>query len=122
MWGRSGGMNRLTLRLSLAITALVMSVLGVGLYLLSGHHYNSVVESRRHAAELQNRMLEAALRHQMLEKHPESPLIGTILRAVGSQPEVKSVMILDHQGIVRQSSREDLIGRHFSRDSAACLV
>ncbi len=115
-------MNRLTLRLSVAITTLVTGVLALGLYALSQHHYSRMVESRRRAAESQNRVLEAALRHQMLEKHAISPLIATILREVGSQPEVQNVMILDHEGIVRQSSREELVGRQFSRDSAACLV
>jgi PAS domain S-box-containing protein len=119
---RPAGINRLTLRLSLAITALVTSLLGVGLYALSGHHYNSMVEGRRRAAELQNRILEAALRHQMLENRADSPLIGTILRAVASQPEVRNAMILDHEGVVRQSSLQELVGKHFSRDSAACLV
>ncbi len=122
MLDRLGAMNRLTLRLSLAITALVTSLLAVGLYVLSEHHFSRMVEGRRRAAELQNRILEAALRHQMLEKHSDSPLIATILREVGSQPEVQNVMILDHQGIVRQSSRQELVGKHFSRDSAACLV
>jgi PAS domain S-box-containing protein len=115
-------MNRLTLRLSLAITALVTSLLGVGLYLLSQHHFDRMVEGRRRAAELQNRILETALRHQMLAKHARSELIATILREVGSQPEVQNVMILDHDGVVRQSSRPDLVGQQFSRDSAACMV
>ncbi|MFI5395905.1 MAG: sensor histidine kinase [Candidatus Binatia bacterium] len=115
-------MNRLTVRLSLAITALVTSLLGVGLYLLSEHHFNSLVEARRQAAELQNRILEAALRHQMLEKRANSTLIATILREVGSQPEVQNVMILDHDGVVRQSSRPELVGQVVSRDSAPCLV
>jgi len=119
---RPAGKNRLTLRLSLAITALVTSMLGIGLYVLSQHHFNRMVESRRQAAELQNRILEAALRNQMLERHAKSPLIATILREVGSQPEVQNVMILDHEGVVRQSNREELIGRHFSRESATCLV
>ncbi|MBP1687920.1 MAG: hypothetical protein H6Q33_4063, partial [Deltaproteobacteria bacterium] len=74
---RLGGMNRLTLRLSLAITALVTSLLGVGLYALSEHHFNRMVEGRRRAAELQNRILEAALRHQMLEKRAHGSLIPT---------------------------------------------
>lgn len=119
---RLGGINRLTLRLSLAITALVTSLLGLGLYVLSAHHYDAMVEGRRHAAELQNRILEAALRHQMLEKHAKGALIASILREVGSQPEVQSVMILDHDGVVRQSNRDELVGKHFSRDSATCLV
>jgi len=115
-------MNRLTLRLSLAITALVTSLLGLGLYALSQHHFNRMVEGRRRAAELQNRILEAALRHQMLEKRAHGSLIPTILREVGSQPEVRGVMILDHDGIVRQASRQELVGERFSRESPACLV
>jgi PAS domain S-box-containing protein len=117
-----GGTNRLTLRLSLAITALVTSLLAVGLYALAEHHFRGMVEGRRRAAELQNRILEVTLRHQMLEKRPHSALIASILREVGSQPEVQNVMILDHDGIVRQSSRENLVGQRVSRDSATCLV
>lgn len=120
--GRFGALDRLTLRLALALTVLVTSSLGVGLYLLSGHHYRSMVEGQRRAAELQNRILEAALRQQMLEKHPKSDLIATILREVGAQPEVQTAMILDHDGVVRQSSRQDLVGQKVSRDSAACMV
>src|SRR5512139_3571920 len=116
------GANRLTLRLSLAIAALVTSLLAVGLYALSEHHFRRMVAGRRQAAQLQNRILEAALRHQMLEKHPAGKLIATILREVGSEPEVQSVMILDHDGVVRQSNRDDLVGRQFSRHSPACLV
>ena len=118
---RLGG-NRLVLRLSLAIAALVTSLLAVGLYTLSEHHFGRLVEGRRQAAELQNRILEAALRHQMLEKHPGGKLIATILREVGSEPEVQGVMILDHEGVVRQSNREEVVGRHFSRHSSACVV
>lgn len=117
-----GGIDRLTLRLSLAITALVTGVLAIGLYALSEHSFNRLVESRRQAAELQNRILEAALRQQMLEKHAKSTLIATILREVGAQPEVKNVMILDHNGVIRQSSREDLVGHTVSRDSDECMI
>ncbi len=119
---RIGGINRLTLRLSLAVLTLVTGLLALGLYALSAHHFNRMVEARRQAAELQNRMLEAALRHQMLEKHAKSELIATILREVGSQPEVQTVMILDHEGVVRQSSHPEQVGQQFSRDSAACMV
>ena len=105
---RLGGANRLTLRLSHAITALVTCLLTLGLYSLSEHHFSRMVEGRRRAAELQNRILEVALRNQMLEKRQHGTLIATILREVGSQPEVQNVMILDHDGVVRQSSREEL--------------
>ncbi|MBI4518405.1 MAG: PAS domain-containing protein [Deltaproteobacteria bacterium] len=115
-------MNRLTLRLALAIAALVTGMLAVGLYVLSEHHFNSMVEGQRHAAELQNRILEAALRHQMLDKHAKSELIATILHEVGSQPEVQGVMILDHDGVVRQASHPGQVGQQVARDSAACMV
>ena len=115
-------MNRLTLRLSVSIAALVASLLGVGLYVLSEHHLDRMVEGRRQAAELQNRLLEVALRHQMLEKHPHGQPIANILREVGSQPEVQNVMILNHEGVVRESSRGELVGQQIARDSAACLV
>jgi PAS domain S-box-containing protein len=116
------GTNRLTLRLALAIAALVTSLLAIGLYVLSAHHFSAMVEGRRHAAELQNRILEAALRHQMLENRSKGSLIATILREVGSQPEVQNVMILDHEGIIRQSSRQELVGQQVPRDSEACMV
>src|SRR5512140_2099880 len=119
---RFGGINRLTIRLSLAITALVTGLLAVGLYALSQHHFERMVEGRRRAAELQNRILEVALRHQMLEKRAHAPLIGTILQEVGSQPEVRNVMILDHDGIIRQASNRELIGQQIERGSAECMV
>lgn len=116
------GVNRLTLRLALAIAALVTGLLAVGLYALSEHHFSRMVDARRQAAELQNRILEAAVRHQMLEKRAHGPLITTILREVGSQPEVQNVMILDHKGVVRQSSRQELVGEQVARDSPECMV
>lgn len=116
------GINRLALRLSLAGTALVLALLGLGLYALSGHHFGRMVEARRQAAELQNRILEAALRHQMLEKRADGGLIGTILREVGAQPEVQNVMILDHEGVIRQSSDPQRVGQRMARDSAPCMV
>lgn len=114
--------NRLSLRLSLAIAALVTALLSIGLHLLSQHHFSRMVEARRQAAELQNRMLESALRHQMLEKKSQSALIANILREVGSEPEVQNVMILDHEGFIRQSSRPETVGQRVSRESTTCLV
>ena len=122
MLNRLTGTNRLTIRLLLALTTLVIGLLAMGLYALSEHNFQRMVEDRRQAAEFQNRMLEAALRHQMLEQHPRDPLIGTILREVGAQPEVHNVMILDHDGVIRQSSHEELVGQRIERDSETCMV
>lgn len=116
-------MNRLALRLAVGITVPVIGLLAAGLYALSEHHFHHTVEARRRAAELQNRLLEAALRHQMIEsKSADKSLIAAVLREIGSQPEVRNAMILDHNGVVRLSSRPELVGEQVPRDSATCLV
>jgi PAS domain S-box-containing protein len=120
---RLAGINRLSLRLSVGITVPVIILLAAGLYALSEHHFRHTVEARRRAAELQNRLLEAALRHQMMETEwTDKSLIATVLREIGSQPEVQNVMILDHEGVVRLSSSQALVGEKVPRDSATCLV
>lgn len=101
---------------------LVTGLLGIGQHLLANHHLERMVDARRQAAELQNRILEAALQHQMLEKKANGALIGTILREVGSQPEVRNVMILNHDGVIRQSSQPQLVGQKLSPESNTCQM
>ncbi len=60
--------ERLTARLAVGITLLVIVPLAAGLYLLARHQYEQTIAARRAAAELENRILEAALRHQMIRK------------------------------------------------------
>ena len=67
--------ERLTARLTIGITLLVIVPLAGGLYLLSRDHYQNTVAARRTAAELETRMLEAALRHQMLKRDPRPTAI-----------------------------------------------
>ncbi len=45
-----------------------------------------------------------------------------ILQEVGRQPEVRRAMVLDHDGVVRMSSREPDVGVRIPRDSPTCLV
>ena len=113
-------MERLTARLALGIALLVMVPLAVGLYLLSRHEYGHTIAARRTAAALENRILEAALRHQMLKV--DTRLMTEILREVGRQPEVRRAMVLDHEGVVRLSSREPDVGLRLTPDSPTCLV
>lgn len=112
--------ERLTARLAVGITLLVIVPLAAGLYLLARHQYEQTIAARRAAAELENRILEAALRHQMIRK--DSRLMTEILQEVGRQPEVRRAMVLDHDGVVRMSSREPDVGVRIPRDSATCLV
>lgn len=113
-------MERLTARLALGLALLVIVPLAVGLYLLSRHEYGHTIAARRTAAELENRILEAALRHQMLRV--DTRLMTEILREVGRQPEVRRAMVLDHDGVVRLSSREPDLGLRLTPDSPTCLV
>jgi len=113
-------LDRLTLRLAVGITVLVIVPLVVGLFLLSRYHYSRTIEARRTAAELENRILEVALRHQMIEK--DSRLMTDVLAEVGSQPEVVRAMVLDHEGEIRISSNPDDVGVRISRGSPPCLV
>lgn len=112
--------ERLTARLAIGITLVVMLPLALGLYLLSRYEYEHTIAARRVAAELENRILEAALRHQMVTR--ESRLMAEILSEVSRQPEVQRAMVLDHDGVVRLSSRETDLGIRLSANSPTCLV
>jgi signal transduction histidine kinase len=112
--------DRLSVRLALGISALVVIPLGLGFFALSTRHFEGTLEMQREAAELQNRILETALRHQMKEK--DLTLMSSILREVGEQPGVQGAMILNHDGEVRMASRPELIGDVLSQDSPACAV
>lgn len=112
--------DTLSFRLAAGITALVVVLLALGLYALSAYHYNKIIEARQQAADLQGRLVEAALRHQMIAK--DRTLVASILRGIGAQPEVKGAMILNHEGVVRVASDERLVGQRLSQDSPTCLV
>lgn len=112
--------ERLTARLAIGITLLVIVPLALGLYLFSRYEYEHTIAARRAVAELENRMLEAALRHQMITR--DSGLMAEILREVGRQPEMRRAMVLDHDGVIRLSSHDDEVGARLSADSPTCLV
>jgi len=99
---------------------LVTVPLAGGLYLLADFQYDQTIAARRAAAELETRILEAALRHQMLRR--DTRLMTEILQQVERQPEVERAMVIDHQGVIRLSSRGWETGVQMSRDSPTCLV
>lgn len=124
--GETGGgrrerlFDRLSIRIALGVTSLVVAVLATGSYWLSRLHFDQTIEARRRAGALQNRILAAAIRHQMKEK--DRTLIETILRELGAEPEVHNAMILDHRGVVKFSSRSGQVGQTISRESPTCLT
>lgn len=112
--------ERLTARLALGITLVVMLPLVLGLVALSRFEYEHTIAARRGAAELENRILEAALRHQMVTR--DNQLMAEILGEVGRQPGVRRAMVLDHAGVVRLSSSGADLGRRLTADSPTCRV
>ena len=112
--------ERLTVRLAVGIALLVITPLSAVLYLLARRQLEQTIAARLTAAELETRMLEAALRHQMIRR--DNRLMTEILEEVGRQPEVQRAMILDHDGVVRMSSRGPEVGVRIPRDSPTCLV
>lgn len=112
--------DRLTVRLTVGISLIVIVPLALSLFILSKQHYNQSVDGQRRAAELQSRILEATLRHQMVRK--DLTLLPRILGEIGSQPEVQNAMILDHEGEIRISSHPGREGERIPQTSAACLV
>lgn len=115
------GVDPLTIRLAVGITLLVVGPLAVSLYALSRLHLQRTIEARRHAAETQNLVLEAALCQRMLRG--EHKVVPALLEEIGTQPDVRSAMILDHEGVVRYASRPDLVGNKFSpKEEGTCLT
>ena len=112
--------DRLTFRLAIGIAFLTIVPLAAGLYVLSQRQFERGIESRRQAAESENRILEVALRHRMIER--DSSLMTAVLREVAAHPEVRDVMIVDHRGEVRIASRASRVGERFDRASPTCLV
>ncbi|MBI2931530.1 MAG: PAS domain-containing protein [Planctomycetes bacterium] len=110
----------LAVRLALGITLLVVGLLAAVFTVSARHHYDATVAVRRRAGELEGRILETTLRHEMLEK--DAKLLAAILQEVGTQPEVHGAMIVDHKGVVRVASRPDLVGQEVRRDSSTCRV
>lgn len=112
--------DRLTVRLAAGLTLLIVAPLAAGLYLLAHLQYGHAIAARRSAAELETRLVETALRHDMLAR--DTRLLTAILEEVGRQAEVKRAMVIDHNGVVRLSSRRAEVGIQTSQASPTCMV
>ncbi|MEI6667694.1 MAG: ATP-binding protein [Acidobacteriota bacterium] len=112
--------DRLSARIAAGLALLVITPLAAGFYLLSMAHYQDAVDARRIAADLENRLIETALRHQMVQRDPQ--LMAGILQAVGREPEIVRAMVVDHDGIVKFSSRPAEVGTTTPPTSPTCLV
>ncbi len=112
--------DRLTVRLAVGITVLVIVPLAAGLYLLSRQHYQGTIAARHEAAERENRLLAVALRHDMVQNSRQ--LMRESLSEIGAQPEIQRAMVLDHNGVIQLSSNRSDEGMRISREDPTCMV
>jgi len=112
--------DRLALKLASGVALLVIVPLGAGFLALEHNQYERTIAARQIAAELQIRMLEVALRHQMVDKDPR--LMTRTLLEVAAHPDVNAAMILDHHGEVRIASDPERVGERLERDAPECMV
>lgn len=112
--------DRLTVRFAVGVIVLVLLPLGAGFWLLSKHQFDRTVARQRRAAEEQCSLLEVALRHQMLQR--DRHLLSEVLQQVGTQPTIRTAMIVNHEGEVRASSEAGQVGARIERASPTCWV
>jgi PAS domain S-box-containing protein len=112
--------DRLTLRLTVWIIVLVLVPVALGLSLLFRYQYDRFIAAQRETAEFEIRILEAALRHQMLDKDPG--LMTQVLTDIGEHPGVHRAMVIDHEGVIRLSNRPGDLGVEVPQNSPTCLV
>lgn len=119
-WPRLPTVDRLSAQIAIGMSLLLIVPLAAGLYVLFGVQYKHAIDARRSAADLENRLLEVSLRHVMINRDPG--LMTAILEAVAREPEVIRAMVIDHDGVVRLSSRPADVGIQMSRSAPTCLV
>ncbi|RMH02876.1 MAG: HAMP domain-containing protein [Planctomycetota bacterium] len=112
--------DRLTARLALGTLFLVTAPMSAGFYLISLHHYRQAIEVERLAADVQSQILEAGLRHQMVDR--DKDLTAELIRQVEGSDGVHRAMILDHAGEIRVASDPSWVGRVIPRDSPTCTT
>jgi PAS domain S-box-containing protein len=108
----------MTVGLALGITLAVAVASGVGAYLYSVHHFDTLVETARTTALAEGELVRAALEHQMIEN--DRSLIAKMIQTFGRQPRVENVMLLDRYGIERYASTPMAAPEELSLASPTC--
>jgi len=104
--------------LALGVTLSVGAACALGAWLYSRHHYQTLLDSARTIALGESELIRAALEHQMIEQ--DRTLIARMIRDFGSQPPLRSVVLLDRRGIVRYTSGPFPEGATLSLSSPTC--
>lgn len=110
--------RRTTVALAGGITLAVALVFGVGAYLYSQRHFDTLLGSARDAAVAQGEVVRTALEHQMLNK--DRTLIAEMVRSFGQQGNVRKLELLDHSGAIKFSSDASVERAPLTVGSPAC--
>ena len=111
-------LSRTTVGLAVGITAAVAGACGLGAYLYSIRHYQTLLETAQSTSLAQAELTRAALEHGMVTE--DRTLIARMIRSFANEPGVSGVMLLDRKGIVQHSSGSVPSGRELSLDSPTC--
>lgn len=95
-------LNKMAAGLTLGVTAAVMVACGLGAWLYSLHHFDTLMEMTRRSSLAQSELIRTALEHQMMEN--DRTLIARMIESFGRQPGVSAVVLLDRTGHARYSS------------------
>jgi PAS domain S-box-containing protein len=94
--------NSMTAGLAIGTIAAVAIACGLGAYLYSIHHFDSLMQSARETSLAESEMIRVALEHQMMEN--DRSLIGEMIRSFGKEPRISAVVLLDRTGHAQYSS------------------
>lgn len=110
--GRLGAKILLVMASALIVTSLLF------LTLIVPRFYNDLLNERTAGSTQLGNLMEVSLEHLMLVRDINS--LRTLLSQMGSEPDIKRVMILDDKGQIRFSSDIALVGSTLASTGAAC--
>jgi signal transduction histidine kinase/HAMP domain-containing protein len=111
-------MTRMTAGLALGTALAVFISCGLGTYLYSRRHFQTLLETARATALSQSELIKVALEHQMMEN--DRSLIDKMIRSFGNEPGVAAVVLLDRQGQARYTSVPLGAGNDLTLGSPTC--
>jgi signal transduction histidine kinase/HAMP domain-containing protein len=95
-------MTRMTAGLAFGTALAVVVACGLGTYLYSHRHFQTLLRTARGMALSQSELIKVALEHQMMEN--DRSLIDQMIQSFGKEPGVAAVVLLDREGQARYSS------------------
>lgn len=110
----------LALKLFVCVATLVLGILLPAGYLVARRQADSALTLKRNETYLQGHAVAIALEHQMLENRRD--LIRKMIEEFSTDPRLKRLLVVDHDGRVRMTNDPAFADRVFSRDSPACQV